>query len=117
MRTKRFLAIVAVLFAVFAVSASAAAKDENANTRVVQGVVTNASDAPVNGAVVQLKDTKTLQVRSFITQENGKYHFAGLSDNVDYEVKADHQGASSGSKNVSVFDSRKQVIINLKLNK
>jgi hypothetical protein len=71
----------------------------------------------VSGAVVQLKDTKTLQVRSFITQQDGAYHFAGLSTNVDYELKAEHEGASSGTKTLSVFDGRKNASINLKLDK
>jgi hypothetical protein len=92
-------------------------KSEDANTRTVQGVVTDASDAPVVGAVVQLKDTKTLQVRSFITQQNGNYHFAGLSINVDYELRAEHKGSSSDTKTLSVFDSRRQAVINLKLQK
>ena len=90
---------------------------EDPNSRRVKGVVMDASDSPVNGAVVQLKDTKTLQVRSFITQDNGSYHFAGLSTNVDYELKADHQGASSGTKTLSTFDSRREAIINLKVDK
>ena len=33
---------------------------------------------PVANAVVQLKNTKTLQIRSFITQGDGNYHFTGL---------------------------------------
>ena len=90
-------------------------KNKDSNTRIVQGTVTDADSNPLNGAVVQLKDTKTLQVMSFFTQQNGGYHFAGLSMNVDYELKAEKDGASSSSKTVSVFDSRKTVVINLKL--
>jgi hypothetical protein len=86
-------------------------------TRSVQGSVTSADDAIVNGAVVQLKNTKTLQIRSFITRENGAYYFHGLSPDVDYELKADHEGASSGTKTLSSFDNRKEAIINLKLNR
>ena len=41
---------------------------------------------------------KTLQIRSFITKEDGTYHFFELSPDVDYELKADFQGASSGPK-------------------
>jgi len=87
------------------------------DTRSVEGVVSGADNKAVVGAVVQLKDTKTLQIRSFITQQAGAYHFAGLSTNVDYEIKADHEGASSGTKTLSVFDNRKVATINLKLNK
>ncbi len=96
-------------------AASAAKKNEDANLRTVQGVVTAAQGDPVNGAVVQLKNTKTLQIRSFITKDNGSYYFHGLSTDVDYELRADSQDASSGTKTLSSFDSRKQAVMNLKL--
>jgi len=85
--------------------------------RSVEGVVTNAAGQTVQGAVVQLKNTKTLQIRSFISKEDGTYAFHGLSTNVDYELKAEYQGASSDVKNLSVFDSRRKAVINLQLNK
>ena len=85
--------------------------------RSVQGSVTNPDESAAAGAVVQLKNMKTLQVRSFITLEDGTYHFFELSPDVDYELKADLKGASSGPKTLSSFDSRKKAIINLKLNK
>ena len=49
----------------------------------------------MSGAVVQLKNMKTLQIRSFITQTDGTYRFFELSPDVDYELKADYQGASA----------------------
>src|SRR5690606_14337414 len=58
-------------------------KDEDANTRAVGGVVRNEADEAVDGAVVQLKDTKTLRVRSYITKADGQYRFYGLSPNID----------------------------------
>ena len=88
---------------------------EDPNVRSVQGVVVDQKDSPVEGAVVKLKNTKSLQVRSFITQSDGTYYFHGLSTNIDYELKADRGGASSEAKTLSVFDSRKKAIINLKL--
>jgi hypothetical protein len=92
-------------------------KNPEDSLRTVQGTVTDAADNPVDGAIVQLKNTKTLQIRSFVTQQHGAYYFHGLSPNVDYEVRADFQGASSPTKTVSSFDSRKEVAINLKLEK
>jgi hypothetical protein len=92
-------------------------KQAEATVRSVEGTVSDASGAPVTGAVVHLKNTKTLQIRSFISKEDGSYAFHGLSTNVDYEVKAEHQGASSDVKTLSVFDSRTKAVINLKLNK
>lgn len=115
MRSTKLLVLIATVF-LFTIGA-VAAQEKNASTRSVQGVVTNASDQPVAKAIVQLKDTKTLQVRSYITQQDGTYHFAGLSTNVDYDLKAEHNGAQSDTKTLSVFDSRPKAVINLKLNK
>ena len=85
--------------------------------RSVQGAVSNPDDSPAVGAVVQLKNMKTLQVRSFITLEDGTYHFFELSPDVDFELKADFKGASSGPKTLCAFDSRKKAVNNLKLTK
>jgi hypothetical protein len=85
--------------------------------RSVEGTVRSADDAPVEGAVVQLKDTKSLQVRSFITRSDGNYHFQGLNPNVDYELKAEYQGTSSDTKTLSVFDSRTKAVIHLRIPK
>jgi hypothetical protein len=90
-------------------------KSEEAGTRSVEGAVRDESDNLVAGAVVQLKNTKTLQVRSFITQKDGNYLFQGLSTNVDYELKADHGGMTSAVKRLSAFDDRVKAVINLKL--
>jgi carboxypeptidase family protein len=90
---------------------------QDTSLRSVQGVVTDASGHPVDKAVVQLKDTKSLQIRSFITNPDGTYHFAGLSPIVEYQLKAEYQGVSSKRKTLSVFSSKKSVTINLKLKK
>lgn len=90
-------------------------KDEDVKTRNLSGTVKDDQETPVPGAVVQLKDTKSLQVRSFITKEDGVYHFYGLSADIDYQVKADSKGQSSGVKTLSVFNSTKNAVIHLKL--
>lgn len=92
-------------------------KDEDTGSRELQGLVTNSAEQPVGSAVVQLKDLRTLQIRSYLTKEDGTYHFTGLKTDTDYQVKADLNGATSGSKTLSVFDSRKIATINLKLDK
>lgn len=114
---RRVLVLMAAALLLLA-SASWAQKKKKGEetTRSVAGVVTSAADSGVVGAVVQLKNTKTLQIRSFITKENGSYYFHELSPDVDYELKADYQGESSPTKTLSSFDSRKNATINLKLN-
>jgi hypothetical protein len=117
---KRILTLItAGLVLAIAVPAMAADKKDKqeTTTRTVQGVVTDASDTPIEGAVVQLKDTKSLQIRSYITKGDGQYQFHGLSPDIDYELKADHRGASSNSRTLSSFDSRKQAVMNLKVEK
>jgi hypothetical protein len=90
-------------------------KGKEPQEKSVSGVVTDASGNPVPGAVVQLKNTKTLQVRSFIAKEMGEYYFQGLATDVDYELKADSNGKSSGTKVLSLFDSHAEAKLNLQL--
>jgi hypothetical protein len=85
--------------------------------RSVQGVVTDSSGAPLEGAVVQLKDTKTLQIRSFLTRPDGSYRFVGLGANVEYQLRADYQGASSKTETLSAFNENRTVTINLRIDR
>ncbi len=95
----------------------AAGPPGSATSRSIEGTVLSESAEPVPGAVVLLKDTKTLQVRSYIAQQGGKYHFYGLSTDVNYQLRAESKGLTSKTKTVSVFDSHQRVVLNLKLNK
>jgi hypothetical protein len=113
-RRTTFAVLLLICFA-SAVFSFQKSKNPDDKLRTVQGTVSDAQDNPVNGSVVQLKNSKTLQVRSFITQDQGKYQFHGLDPNVDYSLKAEYQGGSSASRTLSAFDSRKQPVINLKI--
>lgn len=90
-------------------------KGEDENQRAVAGTVRNEADEVLEGAVVQLKDKKSLRVRSYITKEDGVYRFFGLSSNVDYELRAGFKDLASDTRTLSVFDGRKQAVINLKV--
>ncbi len=90
-------------------------EDSDPNMRAVAGVVSDESGAAVEGAVVKIKDTKSLKIRSYITQKDGIYRFNGVSTNVDYEIHADYKGKSSETRTLSVFDSRRQARVNLQL--
>lgn len=112
----RQLSVIAVLAAIAAAPlASQDKRNFDTSTRSLKGVVTDRDGKAASGAVVLLKDNKTLQVRSFIAQEKGDYHFYGLSTNDEYEVRAQLNGASSSSKTLSAFDNRKEATIDLKL--
>lgn len=90
---------------------------DTAKTRSIEGTVLSRTGAPIPGAFVLLKDTKTLQVRSFIAQNDGKYHFYGLSTDINYQLRAELKGMTSKIKTVSVFDSHAVIHLNLKLEK
>lgn len=86
-----------------------------ATERSLSGFVTDGDGKAIAGAVVQLKNTRTLQVRSFITRDKGDYYFSGLSKDVDYELKAQSKGHTSSSKTLSSFDSKATPVINLQI--
>ena len=83
--------------------------------RSIEGSVLSSAGQPVAGAVVLLKNAKTLQVRSFIAQQDGKYRFYGLSTDVNWELRAQKGSLTSKTKTVSVFDSHSLVRLDLKL--
>ena len=91
-------------------------KKTKPTSKMLTGTVTDKSDQVVSGAVVYLKNAKTLVVKSYITQEDGKYRFPQLSLNTDYEVWAEKEGKKSDTKGVSQFDNRFTPTINLRIN-
>ena len=87
------------------------------NTRAIEGLVRDAKGAPVKNAVVLLKDTKTLQVRSYIAQEDGKYHFYGLNSDVNYQVRAENADMTSPTSSSVSSIATSTLKSNLKLKK
>jgi hypothetical protein len=86
---------------------------ERETSRSVSGTVLSKNDAALNGAVVYLKNTKTLAIKSYIADDRGQFRFNSLSSNVDYELYAEYNGVRSGTKTVSAFDNRKSVELTL----
>ena len=70
-------------------------KPRDRSRRDVAGIVMLEDETPVGGAVVKIKNLRTLQIRSFITQADGKYVFQNLSSSVDFELKAEYKGMAS----------------------
>jgi hypothetical protein len=92
---------------------SNAVSDKHDQGRNVAGQVLSKGDAPLSEAIVYLKNTKTLTIKSVITEKDGGYRFHGLTQNIDYEIYAEYQGQKSGSKTLSAFDNRSNVTLNI----
>ncbi len=99
------------------VGSAFAQKKGEPKERTVDGVVLNAAGTPVPRAIVQLKNVRTQQIRSFIAQDKGDFFFSGLNPDIDYEIRAEADGASSPTKTLSSYDGRKAFTVTLKLSK
>ncbi|MGB8132487.1 MAG: carboxypeptidase-like regulatory domain-containing protein [Candidatus Angelobacter sp.] len=83
--------------------------------RTLVGHVLDDREQPLPKAIVYLKNTKNLMIKTYISEPDGTFRFSGLAPNIDYEVYAEHQGARSDTKTLSGFDSRRQVNMTLKI--
>jgi hypothetical protein len=83
--------------------------------RILHGQVMDPADKPLEKAVVYLKDKHTQKVVTVTTGKDGLFHFGGLDPNQDYELRAEHDGAFSTTRLLSMLDGRKDVALNLKV--
>jgi hypothetical protein len=94
-----------------------AARQGPTQLRTVHGTVIDASNSPVSGAVVYLKNMTTRAVRTYFSSAQGRYHFSGLDPNVNYQIHAEHQDFTSTYHTVSSFDSHPDIVIELKVDR
>ena len=113
-RRKRNLSFLGTLLVLVLLAFSAGAQSE---LRTVRGAILDKAENPVSSAVVYLKNVRTLAVKTYISDRSGEYRFSGLDPNVDYEVHAESESMTSNTRTVSSFDSRKDIVISLKLDK
>lgn len=92
-----------------------AAVAQLAQQRVVQGKVELASGGMAKGAIVYIKNGKTLEVRTYISTDDGSYRFGQLNSDADYTVWAEYQGKKSKEKTISSFDTKKVFTVVLRI--
>ena len=97
------------------VVAAAAQRGPRNESRTLAGHVLSSENESLQKAIVYLKNTKTLVIKTYITDPDGEYHFPALSANVDYEVWAEYHGLRSDTKTLSAFDNRKQLTVTLRI--
>jgi protocatechuate 3,4-dioxygenase beta subunit len=93
----------------------ARAGDGRSRGRVIWGVVTDGRGRPVPGASVKLKNLITLNVRSFITGEDGQYRFPRVYSEMDYSIRARFGDHWSKRKTVTRFEMRDSVRVDLRI--
>ena len=100
-------------------AAQDAKQDAKRETRLrsVLGVVTDRSDKPVANAIVFLKNLRTNSVISHFSDAQGNYRFSGLDPNAGYELRAEFGGERSASRTISSLDSRREMSLNLKIDR
>ncbi|MGB9032855.1 MAG: carboxypeptidase-like regulatory domain-containing protein [Acidobacteriaceae bacterium] len=81
--------------------------------RNLQGKVLDGKDAPINGAIVYLQNSRNNDIKTFLSGDDGSYRFAALSDDTDYTLWAAYKGKKSPTKTISSFDTRKLVVVDL----
>jgi hypothetical protein len=108
---KKLLVIIAAALAfslvppsAFSAAEPAGFEDPQDRTRTLSGHVFDCHDQALQKAVVYLKNTKSLAVKTYITDPDG-----------GYEVCAECNGARGDTKTLSAFDNRKRVNITLRV--
>lgn len=118
MNTSRRLALLMLMaFAATALFAQGKGKGRESELRTVRGTVVDKQESPVDSAIVYLRNVRTQDITTHLSDNDGQFRFSGLDLNVDYEIHAEHDGWTSASRSVSSFDNRKEFVLTLKLDR
>lgn len=79
--------------------------------RTLNGTVTDTSHEPIRGAVVELHNSKSNEVLSYLTDASGQYNFKRLDGNTDYDVWVLYRGRRSPTRSISKFDNHMAKVI------
>ena len=116
MNLRRMLGFVALAaLAASPIFAQDKPKGKESELRTVRGTVVDKSEAPVETAVVYLKNLRSQDIITHLSDSDGTFRFSGLDLNVDYEIHAEKEGVTSSTRSISNFDSRKEFVLTLKL--
>ena len=83
------------------------------DSRSVNGVVVDKRGNTLRGAAVQVENTVTLSIMSYITGKDGRFQFNSLNDDIDYTLKAKYRRYWSRPKTLSKLDSSRHLEVDL----
>ena len=115
--SRRAILLLLAALALSCVEASAQGDKHESQLRTVRGQVLDKQESPLATARVYLRNLRTQTVKTYISDDAGNYRFSGLDPNVDYELHAERDELTSAKRRVSSFDTRKEIVLNLKLDK
>ena len=78
-------------------------------SRSVSGVVTDKRGNLLPGAVVQLDNTVTKQIQSFVVQKDGRYQFYNLNPDIEFVLHAQYRGRQSKAWTLSKFNDTRNI--------
>ena len=118
MNLRRTLGLVAlVALAATVLFAQDKPKGKESELRTVRGTVVDKEESPVDTAVVYLKNLHTQGIITHLSDSDGTFRYSGLDLNVDYEIHAEREGWTSPTRSISNFDTRKEFVLTLKLDR
>lgn len=120
MKLRRMLGLTVLLacaLAAVALTAQDKPKGKESELRTVRGTVVDKAETPVETAVVYLKNLHTQDIITHLSDADGTFRFSGLDLNIDYEIHAEKEGMASSTRSISNFDTRKEFVLTLKLDR
>src|SRR6202790_4425894 len=73
-------------------------KGKESVLRTVRGTGVDKAESPVETAVVYLKNVRTQDIITHLSDTDGTFRFSGLDLNVDYEIHAEREGWTSPNR-------------------
>jgi Carboxypeptidase regulatory-like domain len=92
-------------------------KGKETELRTVRGTVVDKAETPVETAVVYLKNMRTQDIITHLSDSDGTFRFSGLDLNADYEIHAERESLTSATRSISNFDTRKEFVLTLRLDR
>jgi hypothetical protein len=118
MKLRALLSLAAVIaIAATVLFAQDRPKGKESELRTVRGTVVDKEETPVDTAVVYLRNVRTQDIITHLSGSDGTFRFSGLDLNADYEIHAEREGVTSANRSISNFDTRKEFVLTLKLDR
>jgi hypothetical protein len=87
---------------------------EHHTLRELSGTVTDGHE-PIRGAIVELEAEDSHAIATYVTEDDGRYHFKRLIGEQDYRVWVVFRKRNSKAHEISKFDDHLDKIIDFKI--